>query len=305
MRRSIHEIILNSFDLVEELCKLDMLFFQKQIFNNNSRNVPKVTMYSFINKHFHKLPNKGTCLDLFEYINKLRCEPGYYFGIQPGGNPREDLGGYNEEEKTEIAFGNTEFYLNMCRFVVKNFPIVEDDTIFNTPSDFGIFSMMNNVLNNIIDHIGAISKEIDDGMYIVIPNDDTVIATAELANKAETSKKILMYNHLKTRGDLETKKAILRHLYTDIEKKNPGKKRSQAHNDFDFIVNQSEIRHNAIERFGKSINENMTDAEFEDVCDVAYRLYLIVKLEDEYEKILENKVAEYKSIIKPKNEPSL
>jgi len=288
MRRSIHEIILGTFNIRDELQRLDTLFYvKKTVPISINTGYCMVTMFSFVNDCFNMWPFTGTCIDLAEYVKKLNADNDYY---------RLDFDfssiDFENEELLEIAFGNVEFYYNMHKFIKY---IMDSNIEFCSHEgdfDLGLFRKMGSVLDIVIDHINAKAVELEPHKYIIIPNNEEVIAAAECVENLETSKIILKYNHFKTKGDLEAKKSILRHLFIDIEKKGA---RSVPMDDFCFILNEADIRHNNSGKKGKSITTGMTEDQIEEVYDVAYRLYLMAKLDKEYKDIIKSQVTEYKN----------
>lgn len=292
MRRSIHEIILETFDITEELMRLASLFFTQDFYlTGRSFGAKWISMAQCINLYFHHWPFAGTCLDLNDYIEKLSQDDSYLLNIDPI-DLQEYLHRKSMAELLETAFGNVEFFYNMFRFasdmLYADMKIVEIEKI-----EEKVLVKMNTVLDTIISNIHAKPIELEPNKFILIPNDEEVIAVAELTENIDTSKSILKYNHFKTKGDLEAKKSILRQLYLDIEKNG---KRSEAKKDFDYILNNADIRHNTSELNGNAITTYMEDETIEEVYDVAYRLYLLVKLENEYKDKLKDKVEGYKVI---------
>lgn len=292
MRRSIHEIILETFDVIEELQRLDNLFFNQDFFCVGDEYENEwLSMHKCINEHFHLWPFSGTCLDVDEYINKLDRDDNYVLCAEP-----EALKAYllteDKAKVLEIAFGNVEFFYNMYRFV-NDVLMGELRMIDSKRTAMKVLFKIKTVLDTIISNIHAKPVELEPNKFILIPNDEEVIAVAELAENIDTSKSILKYNHFKTKGDLEAKKSILLQLYLDIEKNG---KRSAAKNDFDYILNNADIRHNTSELNGNAITTYMKDETIEEVYDVAFRLYLLVKLENEYKDKLKDKVEGYKVI---------
>jgi len=289
MRKSIHEIILDGFDLRTELQRIDNLFFDRDTIPTEPLPEAEMcTMYRFAKVYFNKWPFTGTCIDLEEYVSKLNEDEHYKLNFDFSSVYFEDA------EMMEIAFGNTEFYYNMYKFIEN---ILNNDADFQLTiqrANLSLFYKMGDVLNVIINHIYAKPIELETLKYILIPNNEEAIAVAECVENLETSKIILKYNHFKTKGDLQAKKSILRHLFTDIEKEGA---RSAAMKDFCCILNKADIRHNNTGKNGKSITTGMTDEQIEEVYDVAYRLYLMAKLDEEYEDMLKDKVKEYKSRI--------
>ncbi|MEI8200763.1 MAG: hypothetical protein WCG21_11935 [Eubacteriales bacterium] len=287
MRRSIHEIILETFNIRAELQKLDNLFFDREtvpiygdIFTQSC------TMYFFANENFHRWPFSGTCTDLEEYVDRLNENGNYRLNFDFANS------NFSDEEILEIAFGNTEFYYNMINFIEF---VIENSfysTSVSTTDDITLFKKMSDILDIIIEHINGKPVELEPLKYIVIPNNEEAIAVAESVENLDTSKIILKYNHFKTKGDLEAKKSILRHLFIDIEKKGT---RSVSMDDFCFILNEADIRHNNSGKKGKSITTGMTELQIEEVYDVAYRLYLMAKLDKEYKDSIKGKVNEYKN----------
>lgn len=288
MRKSIHEIIVGSYDVCKELNVLNELFFDEEIIPLMEYGTTVSTsMYDIVNEYFYKWPYGGTCFDFGGYIDVLNEDESCCLNRQLNCNF------IKSDNLLTLAFGNAEFYYNMHKFITSL--IFDESCIYvsNSEKDLALVARFGRNLNTLIDYINVKPVEIEPLKYVLLPNNEAAISVAEITGKGITRKSILMYNHFSVKGDIEAKRIILNTLAHDFDK---GKQRDKKtpEDSFCYIVNAANIRHNNTLKDGKSIIDDMTDDEIEDVYDTAYRLYLTAKLDEEYQSNLRDKVDAYK-----------
>lgn len=134
-----------------------------------------------------------------------------------------------------------------------------------------------NLIKNIIECMDDIGyKSIEKGnIFIFIENNPVAISVAEAVSD-ELSYSVLEYNHHKMKGDLATKKNILKNMADNLE---PDRNKLNGINkNFTsdlFQLFNSFIRHNKENKF----ITNMSKGEVEDVYDDIYQMWLLAKIQ--------------------------
>lgn len=282
MRKSIHEILVESYDICDELEKLQNIYkYSDSIFDSNSA----LSLYEYNKKYFSQYTLKKTCFDLDEYIDKINPFINFPF-----------IKGCGQEAIIEAAFTAIEFYYNMIEFANRTIQYLRSRVSISRHVDYrGLyaFEMMQVIIAELFDQIQGKAIEIEPEKFVIITVNDEAVAVAENAKNANTALLVLKYNHFRIKGDLAAKKIILFALANDLEPERAILK-SQACDDFFFIVNNADIRHNNTEKNGKSITNDLSDPEIEAIYDLAYNLYLLSKLSLEYNNSWQMAIKSYK-----------
>ena len=206
---------------------------------------------------FWNMPMRGTCLSLDDF---------------------DEVYGINFEKDPEDFDLN--YLLSFCEYTY-NLVIY---TSFNwgwgyqTPS--GVFQ---NQLGRVIELIGYMFSQTDDGIYILVPKDQAVISVSEILDK-NLSYKVIEYNHNSMKGNLEKKKGILIALADKLE---PSRKKlkqinSTLEDQLFFMLNNLNIRHNNTEQGSKEYKKYVADMEQETLekwYDETYQMCLLAFLE--------------------------
>lgn len=287
VRKNIFDTITSLYDIREEITQLQILFYKGYIIQYPGDN--NATMYYLASDRFNHWSGASTCINLDAYISKLNTVSAYRifdYDFLPI-NDNEDI--------EEIAFGNVEFYLNMFEFCKKELTMYAKlcDT---EPEEFytDLFLKFRQNIEVLVDHMSAKIVTIDKDKYVIVPNDEAVTTVVEGINDEGTKKSLLIYNHFSMKGDLDGKATILRKLFVDVDDTG---NRSEATDDFRFIVNEADVRHNNTgKKKNRALIGGMDEKQVEELYDLAYRLFVCGKLADEYKGELKSKVAILKSI---------
>ena len=286
MRKTIFETIEDLYDINEELIHLQQIFYNHQILKYDPyQNM--ISIHDFANIFFNQWEGAFTYIDIDTFIEKLNANDFYSISSD------DYLQIYEGKKIETIAFGNAEFFINIYMFCAEK---ILDCTKKHGAKvdDFceDLFLKFKYNIDILLNHISAKVIEIDEHKYAVIPNDDAVSAVVESNKDEGTRKSILIYNHFSLKGDLDGKATILRKLFIDVDGKG---QRSEATEDFRFIVNKADIRHNnADSKQGNVVTTGMNSEQIEDLYDMTYRLYIAGKLTDEYKNELKDKVTQLK-----------
>lgn len=280
MRKSIHDILSESCNIRYDLIKLYDIFTRPEI-----TNIAPYSLYGLANIYFYKWPYSGTCLSLDEYIDIV----GLYNS--------DNINNADSHQITDIVFHNLEFYINMMDLI--DIIVLEKfgkHSLFSGVIKNQRIKIFVQIIDNLLEVISAKKIEIEPHKFIVVANNEEAVAVAEISKNNQISIEVLRYNHFKVKGDISAKRNILIALAHDFEKDRK-KSNNKAGEDFFFIVNKSNIRHNHEKNPDSHITTNMSDDEIEEVYDLAYRLYLTAKLNHEYNNIMSEQVSKYKSLI--------
>lgn len=152
------------------------------------------------------------------------------------------------------------------------------------------FQIVNTLIENINTLLDDLNYEMKNkkGQNIICEKDNLATAIAE--TKPEISNEVIEYRRFSMRGNIETKRLILKVLIDKIEplkKKFKGSNFSNYIEDIGALANNLNIRHNNED--GKNKKEyliNMTKEEIEEWYDIMYDMILGIF---ELEKYLDNK----------------
>ena len=143
----------------------------------------------------------------------------------------------------------------------------------------------------------------EDGKYLVVQKDAAASAVADIV-APELADAIIEYNHHLLKGDLKSKKLILKQIADALEPRRAELKtvNKTIENDFFYMVNTMNVRHNNCDVSDPSkYNEkfaNLTDREKEEWYDEIYQeglmAYLSLEQVDREKKILDFKTKQKK-----------
>lgn len=137
---------------------------------------------------------------------------------------------------------------------------------------------VNRFVHNVLDCIDNLGyKEIEkDGVSIFVEANPEALAVAEIVDE-DLSFRVLEYNHHKLKGDLDSKKIILKLLADDIELKRgalSGINRTFTNQLFELM--NKFIRHDSSDN---EVISNMEDEKLEEIYDDIYQMWLLAKLQ--------------------------
>lgn len=149
-------------------------------------------------------------------------------------------------------------------------------------------------------HVAILLK---DGKYLVVQKDAAASAVADIV-APELADAIIEYNHHLLKGDLKSKKLILKQIADALEPRRAELKtvNKTIENDFFYMINTMNVRHNNCDVSDPSkYNEkfaNLTDREKEEWYDEIYQeglmAYLSLEQVDREKKILDFKTKQKK-----------
>lgn len=151
----------------------------------------------------------------------------------------------------------------------------------------GNFGFNHNGLFEFIEHIKGCMEDIGyefiekEFMVIFVEKNPVTMSVAETVND-DLAYSLLEYNHYRIKGDLHSKKNILKNMADDIETERNNLKtiNNKFASDLFQLLNKF-IRHNNSEN--KFISQ-MSDSELEAVYDEIYQMWLLAKMQLEHTK---------------------
>ena len=144
------------------------------------------------------------------------------------------------------------------------------------------------IINYDLESLNYTVSKMSDDQYIIIQKNATVSEVVDLVEPT-LADAILEYNHYVLKGDLEKKKNILIKIAASLEPKKSGIKgiNNQLCNDYFYLINNMDIRHNNCDSSDKSkynsYFDKLTLKEKEEWYDEIYQMGLLIFL------LLENK----------------
>ncbi|MEI8198748.1 MAG: hypothetical protein WCG21_01700 [Eubacteriales bacterium] len=286
MRKTIFETIEDMYDIKGELVQLQQIFYRIPALKYSTYE-NMISIHDFANLFFNQWSGAYTHIDIDTFVAKLNSDDFYSISNY------DNLILFGEKKLETVAFGNAEFFYNIYIFC--------EEKVFECAKEHGdevkeyytdLFLKFKYNIGILLDHISARAINIGEHKYAIIPNDEAVSAVVEGTGDGGTRESILIYNHFSMRGNLDGKATILRKLFVDVDGTG---ERSEATEDFRFIVNRADIRHNNTDsKLGNVITSGMNNKEIEELYDMTYRLYIAGKLADEYIGNLKDKITYFK-----------
>lgn len=139
------------------------------------------------------------------------------------------------------------------------------------------------IINYDLESLNYTVSKMSDDQYIIIQKNAAVSAVVELAEPT-IADSILEYNHYVLKGDLEKKKNILIKIAASLEPKKSGIKgiNNQLCNDYFYLINNMNIRHNNCDKTDKEkYNEKfdiLKSEEKEEWYDNIFQMSLLIYL---------------------------
>ena len=115
-----------------------------------------------------------------------------------------------------------------------------------------------------------------ENIYLFVEKNPVVSAVAEITNK-DLAYSVMEYNHHRLKGDLATKKSILKMMYEDIEpcQRVLNDVNKSLKSDLFQLMNKFVRHNNNDNKFIQSLN----DKQLESICDDIYQMWLLAKME--------------------------
>lgn len=254
IRRNIYDV-LNSgnIDLKREYSRFYFLFYESKFLVGYNQQ----SIYSLIKGWFRSFDKRliKRCVSIEDFDETF----GFYFVETPNDFDLEYL----------LRF--LEYTINFCR---QTKPEV-GDVFHKMPIKDYLERAM-----DCVDELGFKAVE-NDGITIVVEKDSAALSVAEIVEPV-LSYKILEYNHHRLKGDLMTKKSILKMMADDLE---PYQRRLNEIN--------SSLKSDLFQLLNKFIRHNNSDNEFikllkndhlEVIYDDIYQMWLLAKMLLEQDK---------------------
>lgn len=250
-------------EIRDEYDRLYELFYNNQIYYGVSGYI---TLRGYCANSFKYLPDspiRGTCISLDDYDKSK---------------------GYNFEEYPLDC--NRDYLVRFCFY---SYNILSHSVLYNRAiitSDLGFeINRYFRQVEKVIENIGYMRK-VQNNLMKFIPKDEVVISVAEIVDQ-NLSHRVIEYNHISMKGNLQGKKDILRDLADKLEPKRDKltEGNSKLAKDLFFLLNNVNVRHNNIDQSGSSYIPyvaNMKKEELEQWYDNIYQMCLLAFLELEH-----------------------
>ena len=211
------------------------------------------------------------------------------------------LKGYTVAWKATGEVKSVDTFILYCEMIINMiFGVIEPDLQSH-------YRKCINAVQSLIDYdleqINHYIYRTEDGKYLVVQKDAAASAVADIV-APELADAIIEYNHHLLKGDLKSKKLILKQIADALEPRRAELKtvNKTIENDFFYMVNTMNVRHNNCDVSDPSkYNEkfaNLTDREKEEWYDEIYQeglmAYLSLEQVDREKKILDFKTKQKK-----------
>ncbi len=278
VRKNIFELLLDKYDVNEEINKIRELFENAVIYYTNPRDYGEQTKLSIeaVVDNFLLVgwkQRKG-CLSCSEIRTKLQLDSFFY-------NSVEDIVCILE-------------YMSNLICLIDKVIFLRNNTLFQFDTNF---SFLKQNIDLLLEHINY-EKHIFDNeqKVILVPKNPAATTVAEISSQ-ETAMAILKYHHTSLKGELEEKRKILLSIAHEYETLLSNG--IDGFNDYFSkareMLNNLDIRHNNKDgKHKKDFVVNMSSEELEKWYDELYQLLLFCVLikdnkyrKDEISKFLE------------------
>lgn len=282
MRKSIFEIIAESYDIGTEIERMKSMTMREKVLYVGC-DYKYATLFEFVDEYcFKHWRHRGHCVDVVDFLETVSF------------NELVDASETNYEAFMTII----EILYNFWKQAEHrlNSPILKAKTQGN-------FFHLKDVLDDNLDRFNHIAYEdIKNDAVLIIENKPEVTAAAECANE-QLSIEIVRYNHRNLKGNLEEKKRILLSFAADLEPKRSELSQidKKLEDNIFFMLNNLNIRHNNRSKQDKNYKKyvsNMKKTTLEKWYDELYQMilfaYLSLENKDREEKVkaLKHKIIE-------------
>lgn len=261
VRKSIFDIIKDSYDIQNELLTVSDLFHRNNMISVEVRynTWRDSSIEALVDKVFHNWKGRGTCLSCEDMRNRLDLVL----------KPRTD-------DIDEIAM-YLEYFLNI---ILKFQEKYQDGNECEYSNAYSMMVQNIKTLLSNINHKFVFDEENE--VLLVVPKDNAAIAAAEIAPK-KIDFAILKYNHSSLKGNISEKKNLLLAIAGEYEPL--FKKGIDGHSSLFTAItsalNNLNLRHNNVDAKGKSykpVVESMKSEELENWYDELYQMMLFAIL---------------------------
>lgn len=283
-RRSIFEMISETFNLAHELQRIKRLFEKEYpifVFNDGMH----YSVRGYVRKYgFYQWRNRGRCVDANDFLSLLEYDKLWTSAL----------------DNMQDFFLLIEIIYNFCWIVKRD----QNNIAISVDGDKEkYFTLLEKTLIDCLAHFnyrGEYFQQFE--QLIVIEDKSEVTAVAEIVEK-EISYKVLRYNHYMLKGDLQAKKDILLVLSADLEPKREQIKAldKNLEDGIFYILNNLHLRHNNKtegDKWFKQAVADMDDATMELWYDELYQMILLAYLQlDQVER--NKRIKALKQVVTP------
>lgn len=249
MRRNIYDILNDEkIDLRVEYERLYVLFY---VWKHEINQWETLSLNECVEQHFNLFSKtfRRRCISLDDF----NMYYGYVFTEEP------------EEIDIEYIVRFAEYTTNLCIQVM-------------CCRDFAIQRLAAKYLEHCKDCMEFLGFERvnKENIYLFVEKNPVVSAVAEITNK-DLAYSVMEYNHHRLKGDLATKKSILKMMYEDIEpcQRVLNDVNKSLKSDLFQLMNKFVRHNNNDNKFIQSLN----DKQLESICDDIYQMWLLAKME--------------------------
>ena len=262
MRKSIFEIISESYDIGTEIERMKSMTMQEKVLYVG-HEYKYTTLFEFVDDYcFKHWRHRGHCVDVVDFLETI-----------------------NFNELVDDAEENYESFMTIIEVIYNFWQQVEyrlTSPIFKLKTQ-GNFYHLKDVLDNNLDRFNHIAHvDIVNDLVLVIENKPEITAAAEYVDET-LSLEVVRYNHRSLRGNLEEKKKILLAFAADLEprRKEISQINKKLEDDIFFMLNNLNIRHNNRSKKDKNYKNhvaNMKKVTLEKWYDELYQMILLAYL---------------------------
>lgn len=282
MRKSIFDIVADSYDIKMEIVRLINLTINEKVLCVSYK---EYSLFDFVDEYCFKYwQYRGHCIDVKDYLRTIEYET-----------------------MLEQAVDNIEAFLTVIETIYNFWELSHNeftDERLHLKWKGNYFHIKDVLDDNLerLNHTAYINKEHD--KVLVIEDKPQVTAATECV-KEELSLEVIRYNHRSLLGELDEKKRILLAFAADLEprRKEIAEIDKTLEDDIFFMLNNLNIRHNNRSKNDKNYKKyvaNMRKATLEKWYDELYQMILLayLKLEQKGRKVkikeLKQKIVESK-----------
>ena len=279
MRKSIFDLVAESFDIEDEVARIDSMTREERVLAVNDYRY--YSLSDFVDSYcFDEWQHRGHCVDVEDLLETIDYE-----------------GLMNDAPSDADAFMTIiELAYNFWVLAKKQFSCSDYTLKWQ-----GNFYHLKDVLDDDLQRFNHVAYEDKENSRIIVIEDKPgVTAVAEIIAPS-LALDVIRYNHRSLKGEIEAKKSIILSLAADLEPKRAAltKLNKQLAEDIFFMLNNLNIRHNNRSKKDKNYKEyvaKMRKERLERWYDELYQMILLANL------LLDNvgraeKVKELKAIV--------
>lgn len=258
MRKSIFDIVSGSYNQKDEIDRMINILGKEKTLYYKYQNL---SILSFVDENcFRDWKQRGHCVDLVDFMNTV---------------------GFGELKANAVS--DTNSFLTLIELIY-NIWYLSSMAFDNLDVKWqGNYYHLQEVMNDNLERYNhkAFYNE-DTEQLLVIEDKENVTAVAEIINQ-DLALDVIKYNHRTLQGDIDTKKAILLRLGSELEpkRKQLHKLDSKLEDNVFFALNNLNLRHNNRSKKDKNYKEyvaKMRKDRLEKWYDEVYQMMLLAFL---------------------------